>query len=273
MGEITSGKTHAVRTLVDAGIEVFYLATEPGFEEMLGDIPSDKLHWNYVAPYQDDFTVVRKKAELIRDFTDAQLKAMGGINKEKHTQIFDIMNLCNDFHDLRTGQKFGDVGSWGPDRAFVIDGLTGLSKMAEKLKIGDKPFMEQNDYYAAQQILRDLIGTCVSNTNCLFVLTAHIEYEPDLVAGVRKLMVRTIGQKLAPDIPTMFSDAILTERSAKLDPKTGKPTFHWVTIREGVTTKARNLPWSEDLKADFGPLVANWRNKWINEQDKPGAAT
>ena len=36
MGPAGSGKTHAIGTLVDAGVEVFYLALEPGLESLLG---------------------------------------------------------------------------------------------------------------------------------------------------------------------------------------------------------------------------------------------
>ena len=52
MGPAGSGKTHSIGTLVDAGIEVFYLALEPGLESLLGywtdndkPIPPN-LHWH-----------------------------------------------------------------------------------------------------------------------------------------------------------------------------------------------------------------------------------
>jgi len=52
MGPAGSGKTHALGTLVDSGIEVFYLALEPGLESLLGywtdrglPIPAN-LHWH-----------------------------------------------------------------------------------------------------------------------------------------------------------------------------------------------------------------------------------
>jgi hypothetical protein len=41
MGASGTGKTHSIRTLVDAGLEVFVLFTEPGME-VLADVPADK---------------------------------------------------------------------------------------------------------------------------------------------------------------------------------------------------------------------------------------
>jgi DNA replication protein DnaC len=36
MGPAGTGKTHSIGTLVDAGVEVFYLGLEPGLESLLG---------------------------------------------------------------------------------------------------------------------------------------------------------------------------------------------------------------------------------------------
>ena len=65
MGPAGSGKTHAIGTLVDAGLEVFYLALEPGLESLLGywtdrgkPIP-DNLHWHTLkAPDTSFFYIV-----------------------------------------------------------------------------------------------------------------------------------------------------------------------------------------------------------------------
>lgn len=257
MGDINAGKTHTVHSIVAAGLEVFYLGCEPGYEDVLGSIPTDKLKWNYIAPFQDDMAVTMKKVEMVRDFTDKQLKEMGGVNKGKHTQLLDIMKLCNDFVDLRTGEHFGDTADWDHNRCLFLDGLSGLTQMAIKVKIGDKPFMEQNDYYAVQQMLRDFINTLTSNTRCLFVMTAHVEFEPDPVQGGNKIMPATAGQKLAPEISRYFSDAILCKRKVVQ----GKPYFYWDNIDTLAKVKARNLPFSDNHPADFGPLIANWRKK------------
>ena len=45
LGETGSGKTYSLRTLLDAGLEVFVIATEPGLLEVLGDLKKNpKFH-------------------------------------------------------------------------------------------------------------------------------------------------------------------------------------------------------------------------------------
>ena len=55
MGPSGTGKTHSIGTLVDLGIDVFYLALEAGMESLLGywtdrgkEVPAN-LHWHKVA--------------------------------------------------------------------------------------------------------------------------------------------------------------------------------------------------------------------------------
>lgn len=263
MGDVNTAKTSSIRTIVDMGFEVFYLATEPGYEDILGDIPPDKLHWNYVAPVQDDMNVTMDKVKLVMSYTDKQLKEMGGVNKARHTQYLDVMKLCNNFVDARTRKEYGDVADLKPDtQCLVLDGLSGLSIMATKVKIGDKPFMEQNDYYAVQQMLRDFINTLVTGTQCLFVMTAHIEYEPDPIQGGQRIMASTVGQKLAPEIPRYFSDVVICKKAAVKDAQGNwKVQFTWDNVDPMAKVKARNLPFSDKHPANFKPLIENWRKR------------
>lgn len=260
MGDINTGKTTAaVRSLVKLGIKVRYLACEPGYEDVLGDIPPDMLGWNYISPAQDDMNITMDKVRLIMSNTDQQLKAMGGVKKERHTQLLDLMKLCNNFIDLRTGQELGSVADWGHDVAFVVDGLSGLTMMAQKVKIGDKPFMEQNDYYAVQSMISDFISTLVGNTKCIFVMTAHVEYEDDPVKGGKYLMPSTAGKALAPKIGQFFSDVILCEK--QWDASRQQMNFYWNNVAGHAKLKARNLRWGEKHPADFGPLIQHWKEK------------
>lgn len=263
MGPLGSGKTRTVESILAAGLEVFYIATEPGFEDVFGQfaggMPSaERLHWHYIPPVKDSMAVTMEKAKLIMKTSDQALKAMGGVNRERHNQILDFMQQCNDFEDQRTGKKYGDYSTWGPDRCLFVDGLSGLTTMAVKMKIGDKPYMEQNDYYAVQQILLDISNTLVSNSKCLFVLTAHQEYETNPVTGTQQLMASTAGKALAPVLPRNYSDAIVTKRKLNTD---GSLSFYWDNVDPNATVKWRNLPPKTDHKPDFGPLIANWRAK------------
>lgn len=260
MGDINTGKTTAaVRSLVKQGVKVRYLACEPGYEDVIGDIPPDMLAWNYVPPVQDDMTITADKVKLIQTLTDKQLKEMGGVNKARHTQLLDLMKLVNNFVDMRTGQSLGSVADWGDDVAFVMDGLSGLTQMAIKVKIGDKPFMEVNDYYAVQSMLRDFINTLVTNTKCIFVMTAHIEYEDDPVRGGKFLMPSTAGKALAPEIGRYFSDVILCKKD--WDPQKQSMSFRWDNVDPNAKLKARNLKWGDRHPADFKPLLDHWKAK------------
>ena len=56
IGPAGTGKTYSVATLVESGIEVFYLALEPGLEALLGywidagkPVPAN-LHWHFLPP-------------------------------------------------------------------------------------------------------------------------------------------------------------------------------------------------------------------------------
>lgn len=262
MGDVNMGKTHTIHSIVAQGIKVRYLACEPGFEDVLGSIPPDMLAWNYVAPFRDDMAITMSKVELVMKNTDQALKAMGGVKKERHTQLLDMMKLCNNFIDLRTGQEFGDVADFTENECFFLDGLSGLTQMAIKVKIGDKPFLEQNDYFAVQAMLRDFINTLVANTRCLFVMTAHVEFEKNPMTGLDMIMPSTAGQKLAPEIARYFSDAIMCKRQLMKDGAGGtKLRWYWDNVDPTAKVKFRNLPPGDNHPADFGPLIKNWRVK------------
>jgi hypothetical protein len=84
-------------------------------------------------------------------------------------------------------------------------------------------------------------------------LIAHVEREKDEVLGGIKLMVSTLGAKLAPKLPPMFSDCILTERSGT--------SWTWNTGSAQADVKTRNLPVSEKLAADFKPIIEKWQKR------------
>jgi len=60
MGPAGTGKTTAIGTLVDAGIETFYMGLEPGLESLLGywtdkgkPVPAN-LHWHVLEGQHDE---------------------------------------------------------------------------------------------------------------------------------------------------------------------------------------------------------------------------
>ena len=76
-GTTGTGKTHALRTLVDAGLEVFVLFTEPGME-VLADIPPEKLHWHYIAPASPAFADMISSAQKITAPTTPTTRSTSG---------------------------------------------------------------------------------------------------------------------------------------------------------------------------------------------------
>lgn len=259
MGPAGTGKTTAVGTLVEAGVEVFYLALEPGLESLLGyftdkgkPIP-ENLHWHTLKAPTASFTEMIDAATKINTLALDSLAKMADPNRSKHNQFIDLLKALNDFPCDRTGKKFGPVNSWTPSRALVIDGMAGLGRAAMSLVIGGKAVKSQSDWGIAQDQLEKLLRMLCDNCPCHFGLIAHVERETDQVLGGVKLMVSTLGRALAPKIPAMFSDVILTVRNGD--------KWTWDTGSVQADVKARNLPFKSDLPASFGPVVEKWKSR------------
>lgn len=257
MGEIGCGKTRSIRTLVDAGVEVFFIATEPGFESILGDIPPEKLHWTYVQAYKSSMDSLMATAKLVQQSDIEQIKKMPGQNRQKYNQWFDLLSACNNFIDGRTGKAYGDVFALGPNQALVIDSLSGINNMAVNLLAGDKPCMSWPEYDAAQFNIRQFVNTLTQGLKCWFVLTCHIERETDPATGLVRLMASTVGKALAPQLPKFFSEVILCKKRIQGD----KLEWYWDNIDPDARLKFRNLPPSGNTKPDFKTIKENWEKK------------
>lgn len=249
-GASGAGKTHSIRTLVDAGLEVFVLFTEPGME-VLADVPSDKLHWHYIPPASPDFADMIASATKINTMSIKMLSDLPDINKKKYTEFIDILTSLSSFTDDRTGKNFGAVDDWGPDRVLVVDSLTGLSLAAMNLVTGSKPVKCLADWGIAIDNLERLLTKLCVDTNCHFVLLTHLEREVDEVTGGTSLMASTLGRKLAPKLPRFFSDVIHVKKAGD--------KFVWSTCTSNVDCKTRNLPQSETLSPTFVPIIAAWK--------------
>ncbi len=257
MGPAGSGKTHAIGTLVDSGLEVFYLALEPGLESLLGywtdrgkPIP-DNLHWHTLKAPDTSFLDMLDAATKINTLSLDSLAKMSDPNRGRHNQFLSLFQTLNDFEDQHDGRKYGAVNTWTTDRCLVIDSLTGLNGAALALVVGGKPVRSQSDWGIAQQQLEGLLRKLCDGCTCHFVLLAHVERETDLVLGGVKLMASTLGKALAPKIPAMFSDVILTVRNGD--------KWSWDTASALADLKTRNLPIKADQPPSFAPIVAKWK--------------
>lgn len=259
MGPAGTGKTYSIGTLVEAGLEVFYLGLEPGVESLLAyfkdkgkEVP-ETLHWHTLAAPKASFTELLDASTKINTMQLDTLAKLQDPNRSKHNQFIKMLEALNDFPDDNTGQRFGCVDTWDTKRCLVVDGMAGLARAAMALVVGGKPVRNQSDWGIAQQQVETIVRMWTDNCRCHFVLLAHVEREQDAVLGGIKLMVSTLGKALAPKLPPMFSDCILTERTGS--------NFTWNTGSAMADVKTRNLAISEKLPADFRPIIEKWRSR------------
>lgn len=262
-----TGKTHALGTLVDFsakhGVEVFYSGLESGFESLLGywadrsrEVP-ENLHWhtlNMMAEQGGGFEHFAQKANQVGSMTQEALhKIQDHTRSQRNFMEKFIRTVLIDFHDQRTGKKFGSVGTWGPNRVFCVDGLTGLGLLAMSLVIGNKPVRSQADWGIAQDSVEPLVRQLCDGCKCHFVLLGHVERETDQITGGTKITVSSLGKALPPKLPPMFSDVILAVRNGK--------DFSWDTANPMVDLKTRNLEISPKLPPDFSQILLKWQSR------------
>lgn len=256
MGPAGTGKTHSIGTLVDAGLKVRYLGLENGLESLLGfwkdrglPVPAN-LAWHIQAPPKASW------AEMIASATDVNTLSLDLLSKKqdpnrgKYNGMIALLTTLNNFPDDRTGEQLGAVDSWDSDTAIVIDGLTGINQAAMSLVVGGKAVRSQSDWGIAQSQIEPLLGKLCNDCRCWFVLLAHVERETDQVLGGVKLTVATLGKALAPKIPAMFSDVILTVREGT--------SWSWDTGSAMADVKARNLPFQSKLSPSFAAIFSKW---------------
>lgn len=253
IGATGTGKTYCLRTLIEAGITPFILTTEPGIESTLGDIPSEKLHWKYIAAANPEWGDLLDSAKKINTLSYTALSKLPDVNKQKYGQFLDVITTCNDFICDRDGKSYGDVSTWEQDRAFIVDSLSGLNIMAMNLVVGSKATKAMQDWMVAMDNLERFITKLVTDTQCFFILTAHAERETDEVTGGVQVMASTLGRKLAPKLPRFFDDVVYCVRQGD--------KFSWSTATTNVDLKARNLPIQDGLEPSFVQIVEAWKSK------------
>lgn len=258
MGPTGTGKTHSIGTLVDCGVEVVFFAFESGAESLRGywtdrekPVPPN-LKFCTVAPAKASWLEMAGSAKQVNQLSYEALKKTTDTARSKYDQFEQFLR---NFHDVTTdsGERLGSVDSWGTDRAIVIDGLTGMGVAAMAAVVGGKFDKAQQDWGLAQTMVENTLRRLCDACRCHFVLLAHVERELDPIGGAQKITVSTLGAKLAPKIPAMFSDAILSVRQGK--------TFHWDTANALADLKTRNLPIADKIEPDFGAIISKWQSR------------
>lgn len=258
MGPPGSGKTTSLVTLALAGIEVFVIITEPtGVDSLLDawtkyNAPIDKLHWATISPTAAGWKAMAEMGKMINAMSYKDLSEMKqGIGKSEMKQFPKLLMLCENFFCERTQKHFGDVTSWGSDRALCVDSLSGLNLIMMQHTVGFKPSPHQGEWGIAMNSEEMLLLKLTSDCQCFFILTAHVDKEPNELTGGTTIYASALGRKLAPKIPRFFSEVVLARRMAN--------KFVWSTASNDADLKNRALPVGSELEPSFKPIVEAYR--------------
>ena len=258
MGGVGSGKTTCLTTLIQSGLELFVAITDPGGEESLiaamerNNLPMDRLHWKYIASASPTWATLTKMAEFVNTMGYESLsKLKSGIEKTSYKQFMELLKSASNFECDHCGKEFGPVDTWGPERAFSHDSLSGISTMAYDLMVGAKPTAHQGEWGVAMNVEEKFVRKCCSDLKCFYILTAHVDREIDEVAGGTKIMVSALGRKLAPKLPKDFSDVVYSYREGM--------DYYWSTMAAGIDLKHRLLPLKDKLTPSFQQIVDAWK--------------
>jgi len=254
MGPPGTGKTHSITTLLESGLEVFVMITDPGGEETLLDVvrkkklPIENLHYHYVAPVNVNFSTLIDTAKVVTlsGYEDLS-KLKSGLNKNKYQQFIQLLEALNNFPCDRTGETYGAVDDWGPERVLVVDSLTGINKMCKNLILGSKPAGHVGEYGVARRVQEQLINKLVGDLTCFFVLISHITRERNEVTGAMIITASAVTGPYGPLIGVDFSDVVLAERNGS--------KFTWSTIALNADVKGRALPVGKDLPPTFASII------------------
>lgn len=273
LGEPGNGKTFSLATLAaHPHIEkLIYVFTDPGGDESLIDafefynVPMGKLRWKYIPPAATGWDTMQQLATKINmmDYKSlADIKA--GINKSDHRQMFEIISAFSDFTCQRTGEQLGAADDWPDTYAVVFDSLTGLNRIARDSTVGAKPTLHMGEWGVAMSMEENFIRKFCAGIRCPRVMIGHLDKQMDETLGRMILQVSLLGNKLAPQIPHLFSDVVYAQKEGA--------GFTWSTTDTRIALKSRNLPLSDKLQPDFRQVVDKWmkRKELANGQKKEG---
>jgi hypothetical protein len=252
MGDGGTGKTTSLQTLTAAGVKPFVLFLEQGMEVLGPKLGSD-IHYKHIKATAANWGQMAEIAKAINLMSFETLTKMQDNKKTQHVGFMDVITAVNNFTCDCCKQSWGDVAKWNTDRALCIDGLSGLSEMGMALGTGLKPVKNMADWGVAQNAVRMFLAAMTGDVRCMFILLAHIEREKDELTGGTHITVKTLGNKLAPDLPPRFSEVILAQRLGV--------KFTWNTAAGNAVTKARNLPIKDGLEPSFADLITGWKAK------------
>lgn len=258
IGPAGTGKTTSLTTLLSEGLKLRMLATEPTApnrvleEARKRNIDTSAFDWQFVSPSPPSWDALTQSAQIVNTMSLKDIADMRtGIAKSDGKQWITMLQSMAAFRSDRTGAVLGDVTEWGPDIAYVIDGFTGLSTMSRNLTVGLKPNPAPGEWGVMQSNILNVMQKLCADCRCFFILIAHVERETNELTGMSNITVSTLGAKLAPKIPPLFTNVIYAQRQ--------HDKFTWSTATTGVDTKSGDLPLSDSLPPSFKPIVDSFR--------------
>ena len=255
VGEAGVGKTCSLRTLLNTGQRVCFLAAENNavsgartaaalwLKENPGkEFPADRFH---VCVPQRKVSGTKKLLEAAEKSLTIPLEAQmknADPNKKDYDRFASILKSNTTFVSV-TGEDLGLVDSWGMETTLAIDSLTIICESIKKHVIGGKKTISQPEWGAMQSWLIDYLRMITEDLKCNVVLMAHPAKETDLLMGGVKIYPANLGQALNNTIPGYFSDVVWCFR------KGGE--YLWSTDDKQAVTRAGILPVKAEMKADF----------------------
>jgi hypothetical protein len=261
MGLPGTGKTDSIRTLIEAGLKVFVVFSEPGMEVLLDArrgrkvyTCKDGLHWRYHPVATPDWSDLQTIANLMNQFSFQQLSDQAPLGREKYHAFMDIIATLGNLKCERCNTVFGPADHLTPyhEWCLVQDSMSSLSLACLYGLIGNKPGIHQGEWGVAMGNLERLFNKFAYDIPSMMVMTAHIEIEPNPVGGT-KLMVSTLGNKLAPKVPRAWSDCVLATREGN--------NFYWSSTDTTAFLKTRNFDFSNRIPPSFVPIVQEWHKR------------
>lgn len=267
MGREGSGKTDAIRTLIEAGLKVFVVFSEPGMEVLLDGSRGRKvysceegLHWRYIPLAQPSFKDLMEAADLLNKFSFEALANQAPTKRDKFRAFYEIMATMENMRCDRCKQNFGAADQVQPYDQWCIvnDSLTSISKAALYLHVGVKPGVHRGEYGICMYNIERYIDKFNGDMPSMGVMLGHLDKEPNEVTGGMENMVATLGQKLAPKIPRPFSDVLLAKRDGD--------KFTWSSTEGDYRLKTRNFAFSNKIEPTFVPVVQKWHQRIKDEK-------
>lgn len=256
-----SGKSYSLSTIIEAGLELFVLGTEPRYRESIEQsiidrkLDMNKLHYHHVYPSTASWDAMIQSAVTIGNLNyEALTKLKSGIGKENYKQFIDVLHAMANFTDERTGKKYGPVDKLDPATcAVALDSISGLALMSMDLVVGSKPVKHEGEWGVAMDNLERFGNKCTADIKCFLVMTGHIERESDPNSGAAQLYVSTLGRKLSPKWGRFYSEIVHAYREGD--------QYYWSTVTPMFDLKRRFMPLQDKMKPSFVPIISAWQKR------------